>query len=464
MALERAVSARYAVSWLYGEFRIARLSRGRVVEEYSSPELVETPAELADALQKARDHVDFRRRGQVAVLHEHDLHSHEFFEVPAMRRRDLERYLARQVSQNTAFKDEPAWCFHEANHGDGQEGVLLHLLPERIVSSTVDACEAQQLQVKSYVPLTEIVSAYLPTLELDGTIIVVALFRTRVEIIVCDADGEALFVRELAYGFADGPIGRLAMDVNRTIRYTKQQTGRRVDQVRLIGDLATERLLELSKDVEAEVHVDPATNMPTFWLENVSALTGKLDANFVATNRVGVSSEVLQRMGVFASIGFVASCVLVAGVVHQIHSASENLIVRVESQNLTLEQDIAELERLLQASREQADHLARMKANTFNLPTLFVLHLSRITPPAITFNDVSVDKVDEHWEVSIQGQINTELANTARELAVFENMLTAEPWNLAVTESWKESWFQQLTSGSLRDGQPVGFELAGVLR
>lgn len=458
------MSARYAVSWLYGEFRIARLSRGRVVEEYSAPDLVETPEELATALQKARNHVDFRRRGQVAVLHEHDLHSHEFFEVPRMRKRDLERYLARQVAQSTAFPDEPAWCYHEASHGDGQEGVLLHLLPERIVSSTVAACEAENLKVASYVPLTEIISDYLPTLELSGTIVVATLFRTRVEIVVCDADGEALFVRELAYGFSEGPIGRLAMDINRTIRYTKQQTGRRVDQVRLIADLPTEQLLEMSRDVEVEVHVDPTTNAPTFWLERVSALTGKLDANFIATNRVGLSPEVLQRMGVFASIGFVASCLLVSAIVAQIHAASENLIVRVQSQNQTLEEDIAELERLLGASREQADHLARMKANTFNLPTLFVLHLSRITPPSITFNDVSVVKVDEHWQVSIQGQIDTELANTARELTLFEDLLAGEPWNLAVTASWKDSWFNQLTSGAMRDGQPVGFELAGVLR
>ena len=458
------MSVRYAISWLYGELRVSRLSRGRVVEEYSAPEPVETAEEFAKALHVARSHVDFRRNGQVAVLHEHDLHSHEFFEVPKMRRRDLERYLARQVSQNTAFADEPAWCYHEANHGDGQEGVLLHLLPQRIVSSTVDACSAENLTVRSYVPLTEIVSAYLPTLQLEGTVIVVALFRTRVEIIVCDADGEALFVRELAYGFADGPIGRLSMDVNRTIRYTKQQTGRRVDQVRLIADLGTEELLEMSRDVEAEVHVDPATNPSTFWLERVAALAGRLDANFISTSRVGISVTVLKRMGVFASIGVVASCLLISAVVHQIHSASENLIVRVQAQNQILEEDIAELERLLSASREQADHLARMKANTFNLPTLFVLHLSRITPPSITFNDVSVDKVGEHWQVTIQGQIETELANTARELTLFEDMLKGEPWNLAVTESWKDSWFNQLTSGARRDGQPVGFELAGVLR
>ncbi|MCR9277670.1 MAG: hypothetical protein NXH85_06815 [Pseudomonadaceae bacterium] len=459
------MSVRYAISWLYGEFRMARFQRGRVVEDYTAPELIETQADFVQALNEARQHVNCKGRGAVAVLHEHDLHSHEFFEVPSMSRRDLERYLGRQVQQSTAFKEEAAWCYHETTHADGQEGVLLHMLPRRIVRTTLDACAAVGLASKRYVPLTEVVSAYLPSLNIEGTIIIAAVFRTRVEIVVADGGGEALFVRELAYGYEDGPIGRLPMDINRTIRYAKQQTGRHVDQVRMIGNQETQALLDMARDVDVEVHVDPATNTDNFWLEQVASLSGRLHANFVSSlAQRRITPDALRRMGVFATLSFVLASVLSAVVVDRLVATSKDLIVRVNAQNMILQEDIGELETLLANTREQADHLARLKANTFNLPTLFVLHLSRLAPPSVTFNAVEVSKVNEHWEVDISGVIETDLAATARHLGTFEEMLAEPPWHMTVTQSWKETWFDQLQSGALREGDPVGFKLGGVLR
>ena len=126
---------RYAISWLYGEFRIARFFREELVAQWESPTLVESQNDLVRALDAASEHFDLSIRGDVTVVHEHDLHTHDYLEVPSMKRRDLEKYLQRRVDQDKSFDEEAAWCYHTVSHQGGKEGVLLHLLPKRIVAS-----------------------------------------------------------------------------------------------------------------------------------------------------------------------------------------------------------------------------------------------------------------------------------------------------------------------------------------
>ena len=92
----------------------------------------------------------------------HGRHQHAFFEIPTMRRRDLEQYLLRRVEQDASFDGEVAWCYQEARHRDNSEGVLLHMLPQRLVDSTTRSCTAKGLVPKRYVPLTEIVAVDPP--------------------------------------------------------------------------------------------------------------------------------------------------------------------------------------------------------------------------------------------------------------------------------------------------------------
>ena len=76
-------ATRYGISWLYGEFRIARYHRDRIEAQWESPELVETHADLIRALDTAAEHMDMKARGDVTIVHEHDLHTHDYLQVSA---------------------------------------------------------------------------------------------------------------------------------------------------------------------------------------------------------------------------------------------------------------------------------------------------------------------------------------------------------------------------------------------
>ena len=98
-------NTRFGIEWIYGEFLISRFAGGRVAERWQAPYPVTDLKSLGRAMHDASQHIDLPRGGDVAIAYEDDLHTHEFVEVPPLRKRDLEKHLALRVEQ-TLTKEE----------------------------------------------------------------------------------------------------------------------------------------------------------------------------------------------------------------------------------------------------------------------------------------------------------------------------------------------------------------------
>lgn len=458
---------RYAISWLYGEFRIARFHRDEIAEQWEAPELVESHAQLVSALHAAAQHVDLSIKGDVTVVHEHDLHTHDYLEVPSMKRRDLEKYLQRRVEQDKSFDGEAAWCYHKVTHQGGKEGVLLHLLPKRIVQSTVAASTAVGLAPKNYVPLTEIVSDYLPTTDVapDSMVVVVSCFKARTEIIIALGDGEALFVRELNYGSHGDSVERFVSDINRTLRYTRQQLGRAVDTAWMIGRFDADVAAALEQGVEIPVYFDDDAGDPYFWARWATGLSGKLSANFISVfAQKNMTGEVFRRFGVFSTAAVIVVAMLMTLFTGGLVAHRADQIQTIEERSAQVRELIDQVEEKLSAGRLKRDHLVRLRATSHNLPSLMMVHLSRLTPPEVTLTNVEIERADPGWRVSLQGQVTGDLRQGARVLARFEESLRVPPWRLNLVQSFTETWMQQFEQGKLRQSGRLGFQIAGDLR
>lgn len=460
-------ATRYAISWLYGEFRIATFRSNTLVAQWSAPKLVETERELRIALESAAANIDLSRRGDVTIVHEHDTHTHDYLEVPAMRRRDLEKYLLRRVEQDKSFDEPAAWCYHPVKHSDTKQGVLLHLLPKRIVDSTVSSCGAYGLAPKRYVPLTEIVTAYLPNLGLAAgqLVLVVACFTTRTEIILALGSGEALFVRELNYGQSIDNVARLTTDINRTVRYAQQQLHRRVDLALMMGAFDPMVANTLKSVINIPVRFDDDSTDPLFWASRSQQLTGKLSANFIsAFAQQNLTRETFERLGVWslaasAVLAFSSTTITTGLITHR-----ADQIDQIAKRSDHLETVIDELEEKLRDGLNKQQHLERLRATTQNLPSLFMLHLSELTPEEITLTNVVVRHGDKAWTVTLAGRVRGDMRRGARALARFEQRLQEPPWSLGLTNSFTRTWMAQFEQGKLERDGDVGFELAGVLR
>ncbi len=457
----------YSTSWLYGEFRIARLYRGRVENHWEAPEPVESEADLALALAAAAKEIDLSVRGDVTFVHEHDLQSHDYLEIPLMKKRDLEKYLQRRVNQDKTFEDEAAWCYHRVKHGGGKQGVLLHLLPKRLVDSTVSACTDVGLAPKKYVPLTEIVSAHMPRLGLkaDSLTVVVACFKTRTEIVLVMGNGEVLFVRELSYGRSNDTLDRLIIDINRTIRYTRQQLGRGVDSTRLMGDLPEDAARTLADGIETEVVFDEEARSPYFWAERGDQLTGRLSANFIsAFTQNNLTIDVARRFGVWLMASTITAAVLITLFIGALVAERSERIVTVTAHTHTVEEKIHELENKLELGRSKQDHLTRLQASSHNLPSLLMVHLSKLAPNELSFTNVRIVKATSGWEVALTGRISGSLRNSARILARFEETLSSAPWYLKLDQSFTQSWMEQFSQGKLPEDDDLRFLIKGQIK
>lgn len=457
----------HAISWIYGEFKIARFVRGKLVEQFAPDYLVETPTDFVRALREAKKHISLKGKGNVSIVHEHDLHVHSFMNIPAMRKRDLEKYLQRKVDQEKSSESEIAWCYHEAKHKEGDDGILLHMLPKRIVDTTTATCIAMGLVPNKYVPLTEIVSAYLPTLgyENNDVILVVALFSERTEIVVGSGEGEVFFVRELGFGTHSGLEERLGLDISRTARYTKQQTGKIIHEVIIIGS-RPENILESLGDVaNIDIRLDETSNDPNFWIHQTALLPARLSANFIsALAQRNITKESAKHAGVWLTFSLLAITSIVTTT--SAHTKSQRTDKLLESNRIDaqLDSELSELRERVSLSQEKIDRLQAMRSNSMNMPSIFLLHLSSLTPESVVLKNVTIKNMSSTWAVSIQGMTHDDVADVPRILESFEVSLKSSPWNMTIDESWRKSWMDQFRTGSLIQQQSTFFNIAGVLR
>ena len=206
---------RFGIEWAYNEFRVGRLENGECKDFWTAPYAVKDLFDLNRAMYDASQQIDLRSGGTIAIAYEDDLHTHEFLEVPAMGKKDLQKFVERRVTQDKSFDGAAAHCFHNAKRNNKVDGILLHMMPKSIVDALIRICEEYYLHPRRLVPLTEILSEHVRKLgaEADDILLVVAIFNRRVQMLVANGRGDILFVRELAYAWRHDKTDRLVVEV-----------------------------------------------------------------------------------------------------------------------------------------------------------------------------------------------------------------------------------------------------------
>lgn len=461
------MSIDYGIEWAYGEFRIARLRGDQVIESWKSPTPVTDLVSLNAAMYEACHHVDISGGGSVAIAYEDDLHTHEFLETPPMSRRDIEKYLERHVEQNKPFATDAAWRFHPVAREGKVDGVLLHLMPKYIVDAVIRICEEFYLTPKLMVPLTEIMSEYVPGLNCDETeaILLIALFDDRTQMLISSDQGEILFVRELSYPWNSDNTERLTVDINRTVGYAKQRIGGNVQHAWLIGELAIAAGEDLAGKIDVSLEYDRQAVAPEFWMTEVSRLPQRLASNFIPVlARRSITSKTFMRAGVLmsavAAITALAFCLTVEWTLFKNRTdyiAVRQVINEKTDELATLTAEVA----LMDIEKTKLDIL---NVDAFNLPAIFLSHLGDLVPEGLVLTSAEVKRGDHSWVIALAGKSTVSLGDVAPLLSRLQKKLEADPWNTDFTVSWERAWMQQLSQGQASQSGDVGFEMQGVLR
>jgi len=461
------MSIDYGIEWAYGEFRIARLRGKTVLESWKSPTPVTDLQSLNKAMYEASHHVDISRGGTVAIAYEDDLHTHEFLEIPSLSSRDLEKYLQRHVEQNKPFESAAAWRCHPVTRGGGVEGVLLHLMPRYIVDAVIRICEEFYLTPKLLVPLTEIMSEYVATLdtEEEEALLLIALFDDRTQMLISSDRGEILFVRELSYPWSPDNTERLTVDINRTTGYAKQRIGGNIQRAWLVGEHAAAAADTLKHEIDVVLEHDTLTMAPDFWMTQVAQLPQRLSSNFIALlARSSITGKTFMRAGVMMSGVAAAVALAFAGTVEYTlfrnRTNHEELQHEINLKNEELRELNAEVE-LMDIEKTKLDIL---NVDAFNLPAIFLSHLGDLVPEGLVLTGAEVVRGNHSWVISLKGKSVVSLGDVAPLLAELQGRLEADPWNSAITVSWEDAWMQQLNQGLAAQSGDIGFEIKGILQ
>lgn len=461
------MSIDYGIEWAYGEFRIARLRGEEVVESWKSPTPVTDLQSLNTAMYEASHHVDISRGGTVAIAYEDDMHTHEFLEIPPLSGRDQEKYLQRHIEQNKPFETAAAWRVHPVSRGGGIDGVLLHLMPKYIVDAVIRICEEFYLMPKLLVPLTEVMSEYVPTLDstADEALLLIALFDDRTQMLVSSDRGEILFVRELSYPWTPDNVNRLTVDINRTTGYAKQRIGGNIQRAWLVGEHAERAAETLRSKIGVDLEHDAKAMAPEFWMTQVAQLPQRLASNFIPVlARRSITSKTFMRAGVMMTS-------ITAAVALAFNATVEYTLFKSRTDREDLRQEITDKNEQLRVLKDEValmdiekTKLDILNVDAFNLPAIFLSHLGDLIPKGLVLTNAEVVRGEHTWEIALQGKSVVSLGEVAPLLSELQDRLEADPWNTGITVSWEKAWLQQLNQGLAAQNGDIGFELKGILK
>lgn len=458
-------SRHFTISWIYEEFHVCRISRGEVAAHWISPEPVPDLAAFSAALIKASASLGMNRGGDIAIAYESDDHAHVFLDLPPMPRRDLERYLERRVEQEKGFDEPAVWSYRDVEHDREGAGVLLHVMPKRVLDAVLRICQENHVVPMRMVPLTDIMVHNLPETGVgsEEVILIVALFDSRVECVVATAKGEALFVRELKYHWRDEQLERLRVDIERTSLYIKQRQ-KTITRALVMGPEAATAIEAFAGHVPFPIDAPTPSTDPLFWSKEVHKLPNNTTSNFIPriVQRAIHAKRALRSASWFAYAAVATAIVVTAWIEYLIWeqvSVDPELYSRLE----VLRESRDELHERTAVFELLEQRLDRLTPKHAPLPAWFLSRLDEFIPEDAILSVARLGRDAGTWDFELEGATTPTLAASANTVARIESALEQGPWRAEVSESWRGEWIELLRNGRAAETGRMGFRLSGVL-
>ena len=454
------------ISWIYGEFRVVRLQRDKVLGVYHAAEPVTDLASFADAVATAHAALVLPS-GPIAVVFANDDCGHLSFEAPPTSAADLERMVARRVDTEKTFTEAASWTYRAIADERAQTGrsVLLHLAPKRFVDAIIRICEEYFLQVRSVVPLAELVArVVLPACTTaEEVVLATAVLRDRAVLSVVRADASVVFARTVTLAEHSEVDDRLALEINRTALFAKQKIGKSINAACVF---ATDDALaaRIAPQLELTLREVAVVDHEFTWARALATQNLAQIGNLVPRFRQrALSQRALIRATMLASVVlWAAALVSVVWVSHfngrvaGRGSLAEAALPALESESATLTAALEQLTAQRQRLQEVSPQLAAVPAG-------FMHQVGLDLPSSLTLTRARVLRVEGRWDFRLEGLADSRLEVTLPTLEHLSVSLESAPWFATVDAGWRQTWLQQLRGGAAANG-PIRFALHGQLQ
>jgi len=420
------------IAWLHGTMQATVFHRQAADRSWTSPAPVRELEEFEAALDEALRALEFRG-AEVFLVLEHEQFVHQAEYAPAFSDSAARAYLRGRVERYEKEHDPVLWISQRTVSARQEAAFFLHLLPAAFYGRLNGYLQARRLDLTRILPLAVPLQLILGagSTPPDQPVLVVAEAGDATTLMVGRPSGELVFARTMLARW-DSDSERIAVEVNRSLLYAKQQFGTVVEHIQLLGTVTEKAQADVRAKCGPNKDVTVRSTSVADWLQSVARLSLRHPVNLVAGF---VGRKRRQR---FLRHAILAGCWLGFGLMaldawsragdtaeqsrHLDRLRASQAELNTERNNL--EQRNAVVNRQNELVRQAVDQ--RLPA----VPARFLAYLGSIRPAEMQLNDVTTkwEPATEKWTFRLEGQIEGDDDVSRESLAAFQKLLVKSPW------------------------------------
>jgi hypothetical protein len=415
--VSRTNSDQLGIVWLRGTLHIGVRRQRKTLGTWSATEPVRTVEEFAAALDKALAELKFEGT-DTFLVYEGDQFTHQPEAAPTFSASAAKAYLDGRIARYVKERGPVLWVAQPTIGPKEEKAFLLHLMPQSFYN------ELRRVFLPRRLDLTRILPMIVPLQrEMNGfpiargtPALVAAELGEATIIIVAQSHGPLLFTRTILASLEQAPE-RVAIEINRSLLYAKQQFNASVDRIWLVTRTgrATE---EVTAKCGAGKVVMVLPTQPDEWVANASRVVRNQPVNLIAGYLRRKRHAQFIRYGLIA-IGWLTMANFVQ------HLWQANDAWRVEKQRLLAvqarESELADERDRLQARNQTLERERNLRQHIEDaalppVPAKVLGYLAGVLPADARLTEFSVrwSAEDAAWLFLCEGVINGD-DETARE-------------------------------------------------
>jgi hypothetical protein len=391
-----------SLSWLNGQLKFLHVRDDLTVATWECSGRVEelgTPAlDLPALLREAVQQTGYTGKN-VALVLEHPQLIHQLVDMPPAQGREQVLYIERLVAQWKVSEGENAWGWQPAESIKQNKGVVLYMFPQVLQDHLIDACRAAGLHLILMVSTTVVLGSQLAELPLEDREI--TLLASEIEgktaLVVGRKQGPVFSERSVRHCWHQDSA-RIVLEINRSIRFVKQQFGADVNSICFFGPGAEQQCELLAKEAEVPVRASPVAFTPFYWAEQLRKIAPNALPNLISKRQ----REAPRRRALARITGFLTGALLVlpalvlTGWIEMRIRAESNAVTKIRPHEVRLQAQKDDLQNRMAELKQKKEFIQLINGPKLPpIPGWILVYIANNIPNELLLSELQVKRMDE---------------------------------------------------------------------
>ncbi|MBK9991200.1 MAG: hypothetical protein IPP19_10820 [Verrucomicrobia bacterium] len=268
--------------WFNGSLHAAAFRRQKMTKSWSCSTPIRTVAEFETVLDDALTETEFAGTETFLVL-ENEVFMHQADDIPVFSEGVLRSYLKNRIQRHEQEHGRVLWVMQPLITMKQEQSILLHLLPRSFYD------DLHRVLLKRHLDLTRILPLIVPLqyelnripAEKNTTVIVAAEVGTSTSVLAGRVGGPLLFSRTILADLNREP-GRVGVEVNRSLLYTKQHFENAASSIWLMAQSGSAATAEIKTKCGGGKKIESLPTTPIDWLQTTAKLSPQQPINLLS--------------------------------------------------------------------------------------------------------------------------------------------------------------------------------------